>query len=196
MIAKPPLPTTAGLPVSRTEWIWLGAAILVGAVLRLGNLGQVAVEHFDEAVYASNLLFTSDEGGEYPQRQLFAPPLLPAIIEWTTISGQLIFGEAPSWWPMLPALITGLATIPSIWWISRQWFSPRTGVIAALVIACHEYHGAYCRTALTDIPLSLFMLSSRRVSGRPPLAWARRRPRRWAASPSAPTSPTKPTSSI
>jgi len=132
--------------------------MIVGAGLRLGNLSEVAVEHFDEAVYASNLLFPAEQGGEYPFRQLYAPPLLPAVIEWTTIFGQMLFGDVPTWWPMLPALVAGLVTIPSLWWIVRQWFSPRAGIIAAMLIALHEFHAAYCRTALTDIPLTLFVL--------------------------------------
>ena len=153
-----PTNVNVSLPVSRAEWGWLGFALVAGAVLRLGTLSEVAVEHFDEAVYASNLLFTADEGGEFPMRPLYAPPLLPAAMEWTTIFGQLAFRELPSWWPMLPALAAGLATIASVWWIARRWFSPSAGIIAALVMAFHEYHAAYSRTALTDVPLSLFVL--------------------------------------
>ncbi len=132
--------------------------MLIGIVLRLGNVSQVAVEHFDEAVYASNLLFPPEVGGEYPFRQLYAPPLLPAVIEWTTIIGQIVFGRVPTWWPVLPGLICGLATIPSAWWIGRQWFSPRAGIVAALLVAGNDYHAAYSRTALTDVPLTLFVL--------------------------------------
>lgn len=157
-VSPPSSSKTAAPPVTRREGIWLAISLVAGAVLRLGNLSQVAVEHFDEAVYASNLLFPSEQGGEYPFRQLYAPPLLPAAIEWTTIFGQLVFGDVPTWWPMLPTLLCGLATIPSIWWIVRQWFSPRAGIVAALLIATHEFHAAYSRTALTDIPLTLFVL--------------------------------------
>jgi 4-amino-4-deoxy-L-arabinose transferase-like glycosyltransferase len=149
---------TASNRISRGETRWLGFAIIAGAVLRLGTLNQVAVEQFDEAVYASNLLFPADAGGEYPLRQLYAPPLLPAAIEGTMIVGQLATGDVPSWWPMLPSLIAGLATIPSAWWIARSWFTPTAGVVAALVIAFHEYHASYSRAALTDVPMALFLL--------------------------------------
>lgn len=133
-------------------------AIILGAVLRLGTLSTIAVEHFDEAVYASNLLFSGEDGNEFPLRQFYAPPLLPAAIEWTTIFGQMLFGSTPTWWPMLPGLLAGLATIPSAWWILRQWFGPAAGVAAALLIACDEFHASFSRTALTDVPLSFFVL--------------------------------------
>jgi 4-amino-4-deoxy-L-arabinose transferase-like glycosyltransferase len=144
--------------VSRAEWAWLVAAVLCGAVLRLGTLHRVAVEHFDEAVYAANMLIEPELGGEFPRRQFYAPPLLPAAIEWTTILGQLAFGATPRWWPMVPSLLAGLATIPSVWWIVRQWLSPRAGLMAAYLIAFQEFHAAYSRTALTDVPLALFLL--------------------------------------
>ncbi len=152
-------PITSSPPVvSRAEWAWLVAAILCGAVLRLGMLHRVAVEHFDEAVYAANILIEPELGGEFPRRQFYAPPLLPAAIEWTTIVAQLAFGGSPKWWPMVPVLLAGLATIPSAWWIVRQWLSPRAGLMAAFLIAFQEFHAAYSRTALTDVPLALFLL--------------------------------------
>ena len=150
--------TTTGPPVTRAEWSWLAVAVIAGGILRLVNLDRVAVEHFDEVVYASNLLVPAELGGEYPFRQLYAPPLLPSAIEWFTVFGQIVLGSVPRWWPMVPALVCGLATIPSLWWIGRRWFSPRAGIVAALLIAFHEFHAAYSRTALTDVPLSLFVL--------------------------------------
>ncbi len=158
MAHSQPALTTTGPPVTRAEWVWLAVAMVAGGILRLVNLDRVAVEHFDEVVYASNLLVPAEFGGEYPFRQLYAPPLLPSAIEWFTVFGKTLLGDVPRWWPMLPALACGLATIPSLWWIGRSWFSPRAGIVAALVIAFHEFHAAYSRTALTDVPLSLFVL--------------------------------------
>lgn len=155
--SQPSLTTTAP-PVSRAEWNWLAVAMIVGGILRLANLNRVAVEHFDEVVYASNLFVAKELGGEYPFRQLYAPPLLPSAIEWFTVFGQAMLGSVPRWWPMVPALVCGLATIPSVWWIARRWFSPRAGIAAALLIAFHEFHASYSRTALTDVPLSLCVL--------------------------------------
>ena len=54
----------------------------------------MAVEHFDEGVYASNIWFGPEAGYQYPMRRLYAPPLLPSLIEWSLIFDQM--GEPAS----------------------------------------------------------------------------------------------------
>jgi dolichyl-phosphate-mannose-protein mannosyltransferase len=141
-----------------TEHGWLWGALLAGAVLRLGFPGRMVVEHFDEAVYASNVLFGAESNFQYPGREFYAPPLLPAAIEWLHIVWGLTGLPSPDWLPMVPALVCGLATIPSLWWIARSWFSPSAGVAAAWMLALCEFHAAYSRTTLTDVPLTFFLL--------------------------------------
>ncbi len=144
--------------IGRTERIVLAIILLVGVGLRLADLSRSAVEHFDEAVYASNLLFGPESGYEWPGRQFFAPPLLPLVIEWLDIAGLVLFGSLPVWWPLVPAWLCGVATIPSLWWIGRQWFGPAAGLLAAGIIALSGIHSAYGATALTDVPLTLALL--------------------------------------
>ena len=144
--------------VSRTEWLWLLGAILFGAILRLSFPGRMAVEHFDEGVYASNFWFEVEQGGEYPARHLYAPPLLPIAIEWTMIVAALCGIKPTGCIPMIPSLIAGLATIPSLWWVGRRWFGPSAGIVAAWLVAASDFHASYSRAALTDVPVCLFML--------------------------------------
>jgi dolichyl-phosphate-mannose-protein mannosyltransferase len=131
------------------------AATLCGFVLRGAWLGQLAVEHYDEAVYASNLMFAAEAGGQFPGRAFFAPPLWPAVIEWVAIGWQILAQSSPRWLPMLPGILCGVALIPSAGWITRRWFGPAAGAAAAWLIALSEYHAFYSRTALTDAPLLL-----------------------------------------
>lgn len=145
-------------PIGRAEWIWLAGAVLVGMVLRLSFPGRMAVEHFDEGVYASNFWFGADEGFEYPARHLYAPPLLPMAIEWTMIIASLLGIKPTGFIPMIPSLIAGIATIPSIWWIGRRWFGPSAGIIAGWLVATSDFHTSYSRAALTDVPVCLFIL--------------------------------------
>ena len=77
-------------PISRRELLFVVLISLLGLALRFWDLSAIAVEHFDEGVYASNLWFTAEEGYRYPDRHLYAPPLLPSLIEWSL----LIFGTA------------------------------------------------------------------------------------------------------
>ncbi len=165
---RPPTATAARLTsdrsitpertVSRAEWCWLLGAILFGAILRLSFPGRMAVEHFDEGVYASNFWFEIEQGGEYPARHLYAPPLLPMAIEWTMIVASLCGIKPTGCIPMIPSLITGLATIPSMWWVGRRWFGPSAGIVAAWLVAASDFHASYSRAALTDVPACLFML--------------------------------------
>ncbi len=138
----------------RRELVIAAVITLAGFAMRFAFLSEVAVEHFDEGVYASNLLFP-DSGYEYPDRFLYAPPLLPSAIEWSTI----LLGTAP-WVPLLPALILGSLTVPLLWWTVRNWFNPGAGVAAASFCAFSEFHIAMSRSALTDAPLVFFLLLS------------------------------------
>lgn len=153
MPPKPLAPTYP--PVARLELLWLAAALLVGAILRLSYPGRMAIEHFDEGVYASNFWFDS---GEYPARHLYAPPLLPTAIEWTMIIASLLGLKPTGMVPMIPSLVAGLATIPSMWWVGRRWFGPTAGLVAAWLVATSDFHASYSRAALTDVPVSLFIL--------------------------------------
>lgn len=149
---------TPQVTIARTEWAWLWGAILVGSLLRLGFPGRMAIEHFDEGVYASNFWFGAEEGYEYPARFLYAPPLLPMGIEWTMIAASLCGIRPTGWIPILPSLVAGLATIPSLWWVGRRWFGPTAGIVAAWLVATSDFHSSYSRAALTDVPLCLFLI--------------------------------------
>lgn len=143
---------------ARAELLCLAGAILLGAILRLSFPSRMAIEHFDEGVYASNFWFGAEEGYEYPARHLYAPPLLPAAIEWTMIIASLLGIRPTGFVPMIPSLLAGLATIPSIWWVGRRWFGPSAGIVSAWLVAASDFHSSYSRAALTDVPVCLFIL--------------------------------------
>lgn len=132
----------------------IAGILLLAVVLRFGALSRVAVEHFDEGVYASNLLFP-DSGFEYPERHYYAPPLVPALSEWS----QLFLGST-NWVPCLPGLVLGTLTVPLMWWIARGWFGPAAAVAAASLIASNEFHIGLSRSSLTDAPLLFFLLAA------------------------------------
>ena len=143
---------------SRTELLWLWGAIVFGSIIRLSFPGRMAIEHFDEGVYASNFWFGPEDDFSYPARYLYAPPLLPAAIEWTMIIASLCGIKPSGFIPFIPCLIAGIATIPSIWWVCRRWFGPVAGVTSAWLVSTSDFHASYSRAALTDVPVCLFIL--------------------------------------
>lgn len=144
--------SSISVSVSRTELIAILVITLVGIAARFAFLNELAIEHFDEGVYASNLWFP-DEGYQYPDRFLYAPPLAPSLIEWSMI----IFNQA-RWAPFFPALILGSLTVPLAWWAIRRWANGTSGIAAAALIALSDFHIAMSRSALTDVPMVFFLL--------------------------------------
>jgi dolichyl-phosphate-mannose-protein mannosyltransferase len=146
----PPPDPPASPPVARAEW-WLVAMLLAtGLLLRCWQPSHMAVEHFDEGVYASNL-YSPD--GSFPYRHLYAPPLLPALLEWALILSGGAAGAV-----MALNVLAGTLLVPSVWWVGRQWFGPVAGLSAAALACFSDIHILYSRTALTDGLLCLWLL--------------------------------------
>ena len=136
------------------KWLLL-AMLVVAAWLRFASYWQSPIEHFDEGVYASNYWFDASEGFRYPDRHLYAPPLLPTVIEWT----HLFLGPG-TLACLLPNLLAGLATVPLVWLFVRRMMGPIAALAATSMWACLDYPVLYSRTALTDSMLCFWMLLS------------------------------------
>lgn len=145
------------MTITRTELLFAATITVAGFALRFAHLDELAVEHFDEGVYASNLLFPdADIPFQYPERFLYAPPLHPQMVEWSI----LIFGDA-DWVPFLPSLIFGSLTVPLVWWVARRWFrGGPCGVSSMSLVAFNEFHITMSRSVLTDVPLLFYLLLS------------------------------------
>lgn len=119
----------------------------IGLGLRAAYPSRMAVEHFDEGVYASNL-YTAE--GHYPFQHLYAPPLLPVCLEWAAIFG----GPHGVMWVNV---ISGSLTLLVLWGMVRQWWGSPAAIAAMVLLAFNEFHIAYSRAALTDAMLGLWM---------------------------------------
>lgn len=128
----------------------------LAVTIRVAAADRMAVEHFDEGVYAASsndhFWFGDNPDFRFPDRHLYAPPLLPTLIRWSIN----LLGE-PQLAPMLPAVILGSLTVVATWWIGRCWFGPVAGMSAAALAACSDFHASYSRTALTDAPLTFWL---------------------------------------
>jgi dolichyl-phosphate-mannose-protein mannosyltransferase len=150
---KPHSETDKNSPrVNRSEWTAILLVTLVGICLRIAFPSHMAIEHFDEGVYASNVWFGEIDGFRYPFQHLYAPPLLPDSIEFCV----LFFGPS-GWGPMFVNLLAGGLTVLLVWWVGRCWFGPLAGIAVAVLCAFSDFHIVFSRTALTD-PLSCFWI--------------------------------------
>ena len=140
-------------PPVRGEIALLILIVVCGFALRAAYPSKMSIEHFDEGIYASNVWFGEGEDFRYPNRHLYAPPLLPFLLEWSVI----LFGPSAAG-TMLIGIVCGGGTIGLIWWVARRWFGVEAGIAAATLAAFSDYHLLYSRTALTDVLLLLFVL--------------------------------------
>jgi len=147
--------------ITRGEWLLVITLLLVGVGVRFAFPARMAVEHFDEGVYASNIWFGAEFGYQYPQRRLYAPPLLPSLIESSIIGASVLSPSQihpSSLVVMAPSLLAGCLTLVAVWWIAREWFGAAVAVPALALAALSDLHCLYSRAALTDALLVLFVL--------------------------------------
>ena len=133
------------------ECVAVMGLLLMGGWLRVGHFERIAVEHFDEGVYASDALFPRG----YPFRHLYAPPMMPLAIRWASR-----FGPAETFGPSLPNLAASCLTLAVVWSVARCWFGTRSAMAALALATFSQLHAAYSRTALTDAMLLLWLVSS------------------------------------
>ncbi len=137
------------------EWVLVAMIVCLAAWLRFRDFDTLAVEHFDEGVYASNFWFGAQDGFQYPSRQLYAPPLLPALVEFLfQLTGP---SNAAA---MLVSLVLGTLTVPLVWWVGRRWFEPMAGLLAACFCATSDLHILLSRSCLTDVMLTFWLILS------------------------------------
>jgi dolichyl-phosphate-mannose-protein mannosyltransferase len=127
---------------------------IAGLTLRVACPERMAVEHFDEGVYASNWYCRPPGLPElvFPRQHLYAPPLLPELLRWVLF----VSGGAPRA-VLWVNVIAGALLIPVIWWMARDWFGPRAGLTAAALCAASDLHILLSRMVLTDALLVLFL---------------------------------------
>ncbi|WP_437225447.1 ArnT family glycosyltransferase [Planctomicrobium sp. SH661] len=165
----------------RPTSIALGFLLAAAFTLRAWSPGNMGIEHFDEGVYASNL-FSDHLDFKYPDRQFYAPPLWPAILEWV-----LILSGANPHAVMWVNVVLGTALVAAVFWTTKELvrverpeqrvqsienrragdvslpmnllnqFSETAGLAAAAIVAFSDMFIQYSRAALTDTPVCLWM---------------------------------------
>ncbi|MEO2012785.1 MAG: glycosyltransferase family 39 protein [Fuerstiella sp.] len=133
---------------SKQELLLVGMALLLGVAFRGLHTDQLAIEHFDEGIYASSAWYDSEAGQPWPMRHLYAPPLLPKTIQVLSAIPGL-----SSVAPFLPSMLLGSLTILLLWWLGRCMFGQSAGLLLVYVVGLSDFHILFSRMAMTDVPV-------------------------------------------
>lgn len=154
--SDPPMPALLQPVVPQNPWRRrVGLLLFVIALLKLGMASTAVVEHFDEGVYASNYWFSPLEGGTYPARWFYAPPMLAWVIE------QMFLIAGPSnFTAILPSAFCGLMTVLLSAIAAKRWSTTIAGWVAVALGMLSGYQTTFAQTALTDVPLGMWWLST------------------------------------
>ncbi len=168
----PPMPITSG---------WLSAIVVtvIGAVVRLWNLGQPHAVIFDETYYpkdalallrfgveqatvkdADKILLASD--GNVHNLDIFTGAasfiVHPPLGKWIIGLGELTLGATPTGWRISVAIVGIIAVLLTARIARRLTRSNLVGFLAGLFVALDGMHIVMSRTGLLDIMLGFFVL--------------------------------------
>jgi uncharacterized membrane protein len=65
---------------------------------------------------------------------------------YALLRGWVRFGD-PVWWVRLLSALIAVAVVPIVYWIARELFSHRAGVLAALLLSINAFHIRYSQEA-------------------------------------------------
>jgi hypothetical protein len=85
-----------------------------------------------------------------PSRFSPGTSLLLTLIQWIR-PDHLGMGVGMIW-------LSGALAVTLVWWLGSRVFSPRVGVVAALLLASSPAYGHYSRLIMSEIPWSLLVL--------------------------------------
>lgn len=149
-------PTEVSSAITPVEVALLALATAVGFALRAYHLGDSALTHFDEGVYAFTgfgLATPSEAVRLFPDQQKFSPPVYFSLVALANL-----LGSAPDRSPFVVNLLLGTLSVPVLWAFVRRWFGGVAAIAAVWLLAMSEFHIAMSRTALTDVTFALTFL--------------------------------------
>lgn len=124
------------------DYIILGVIVVVAAVLRLWKLGQVPFMH-DEFSALSRTGFTNLH--DFIEQGILTdshPVGVQVFLHfWVRLFGWSEF------WVKLPFALMGIASVYLIYWIGRQWFNSKVGLLSAAFFAVSQFTVFYSQLA-------------------------------------------------
>ena len=137
-------------PITRREWLILGAILLVAAVVRLWNLEMIPTGPYtDEADRAMDALrLNNGELVNHAPFVFFGTGWwgVPSLYFWLVAQSMKVFGATLAGARMIHA-IAGILTVWVTYLLGRAVWSPRVGLVAAALLAVSDFAIQFSRTA-------------------------------------------------
>ncbi len=137
-------------PITRREWLILGAILLVAVVVRLWNLEMIpAGPYTDEADRAMDALrLNNGELVNHAPFVFFGTGWwgVPSLYFWLVAQSLKVFGATLAGARMIHA-IAGILTVWVTYLLGRAVWSPRVGLVAAALLAVSDFAIQFSRTA-------------------------------------------------
>ncbi len=132
----------------RTELMLLEAIVLLGACLRLYQLGQKSL-WLDELINAGSSIAENVLGcGQEPLHIL------------ATHFSMALFGSRSEFVVRFPSALAGILCIPAMYWLGKSYFSRVEGLVGALLLALSPLHLRHSQEARHYAFFTLFSILS------------------------------------
>ncbi len=124
------------------DYIILGVIVAVAAVLRLWRIGHVPFMH-DEFSALSRTGFTNLH--DFIEQGILTDSH-PVGVQTFLLFWVKLFGWS-EFWVKLPFALMGIASVYLIYWIGRQWFNSKVGLLSAAFFAVSQFTVFYSQLA-------------------------------------------------
>ncbi len=136
------------LRTQRSAWVFAGVMLLLALIVRVTWLGGVpSIMAGDEAQFAYEAVWLKDTLGWHYNPFSMGLWHHPHIVHTLMAVSVEIFGQKVGA-ARLPWGILGALNVPAVYLLARRLFTPRIGVIAALVLLTLPVHLQFSRTAM------------------------------------------------
>jgi 4-amino-4-deoxy-L-arabinose transferase-like glycosyltransferase len=134
------------------------ALLGIALFFRFYNFTDLGLTHFDEGIFAAHGAIWVHRPAVFIKYccidYAHGPPGLPLLIGFSL----KLFG-VNDFMTLLPSILLGSLTIPTLYLLAREVDGRQTAFWAALLLAITNFHIVYSRMALTDVPLVFFFVT-------------------------------------
>ncbi|HEY9785471.1 MAG TPA: glycosyltransferase family 39 protein, partial [Candidatus Obscuribacterales bacterium] len=139
------------------DWLALSLLAALSLLLYLPGLGSYGIIDPSDGIYAEAAREMLERGDWLTPSANYKPFFeKPILIYWLIMCSYKVFGVAP-FAARLPAALSAVACVVSLFVLTRQMLSRRAAFLSAVCLASMPLFAVIAHLSLTDLPLTFFM---------------------------------------